>query len=183
MQKRRSCVDSFCCCALRQGVRAAAIAYSVVFGVWVLFALFIISVNRNEEGGSIHTLPNMNVRFYGSVVPRFVTFWIASCKNGKKRVHTGTRWCLAFVYVITLIVGVINEFWAVASWFEMDIGTNKGFLGDMERGATKFFRTWAFFLSSLAAGLDIYFTVCVWSWAQRGSSDEKVIEHNKTVDS
>ena len=86
---------------------------SVLFGIGVSSTMLMIS---NESSLLTYFWFHMHVRFYGVLIPRFIAFWIAYSSNTNGKINTGTRWGLAFVYLVTEIIYAVNELWSTWSW-------------------------------------------------------------------
>ena len=100
-----SCVEVVCCCRLRPGVLTAAVIYSIL----AVFGLFfeVLAYNNFDHVFWV----NHHIRILCVVFPRVAAFWTAYVTN-QNAVNTGTRWCLAAVYLVTLVIYAMNEVWA-----------------------------------------------------------------------
>ena len=157
---RNCCLwERFCCCELGIGILVLAIIQSLLFGI-ALVAMMTLQLAHQfprqfdpdilKDGVAVMSF---TVIFFSVTVPRFATFWICNCRNYDGWVDLESRWCLAKVYVFTLVV------WTMTSMLTTVAGFDK-LPREKKVSAVLYVVVWL--------GVDIFCCVMIYAYANEG---------------
>merc|ERR1711957_129418 len=104
------------CFTLSSGVFLMALLYTVFF----IVGLFMLTLICSRNSTANYLLSDTYYLFVltAIIIPRFVALWCAVYRNSPvpTRIEVGPRWCLAYTYLVTLVLAILSEgIWMMAA--------------------------------------------------------------------